>query len=669
MLALLLVLAHQPQINATIEVAETKVIRSFEPNRVFGGAIDGHDKSDETETFSKESEREMLKAGLGPLSYRLRTELGCEAWHWNPEGTWSDPANHQGYWTSSSVAGKPILKSYGYRLPRRGDTIDQANNDSYSRLDDGDESSYWKTNPYLDPAYGSEAYSERPQWILIDLKARQPINAVQIDWAQPYAKHYEIQHWEGNDDPDEAEGEWKTFTGGDVNGHGGKELLNLGDCQTRFIKILLTESSKTGIPGSKDPRDRLGFAIREIRAGRQSGATPLQDVMKHGLDKESQTVIYVSSTDPWHREQDKDEKVEQPGFDLFFKSALTRDLPVLMSFSCLYDTPDNIVAEGKWLHQRGYKLRGLELGEEPDGQCASAEDYGSLYIQSASRLKSIFPNVPIGGPSFQNASEEYREFPDPGDDWLERLVNYLHERKGSNLFQFCTFEWYPFDDVAIDPSLTIRVGAEKLDDAVKRLNEAGMKGLPWMITEYGYSAFAGEPEVTLPGAVFDLDCALDSVRLGTAVAYLYGYEPATPIEEQEGQWGDNMILESVPNGLARLPCFYAAQLLTSQVCETAGIHQMVQCKSDQKSVGCYALKRPDHRLALVLLNRTPNKAVVKLHVNHKLWDRWTYSPAQYQWKADGEKGRPSLSLPPVKGRLSESQVALDGYSITVLVSR
>src|SRR5256712_11483434 len=165
----------------------------FIPSHALGAGVDGHAEGETDRQLSPANITAMLSAGFKPLTYRLRTELAGEAWHWNPNGSWSDPTRRQGYWTSTSELGDPIHVCYGYRLPRRGNTIDQANDDGYSRLDDGDTASFWKSNPYLDEHFTGEKNSRHPQWIMIDLGARRQINVARILWAEPFATDFEVE--------------------------------------------------------------------------------------------------------------------------------------------------------------------------------------------------------------------------------------------------------------------------------------------------------------------------------------------------------------------------------------------------------------------------------------------------------------------------------------------
>ena len=203
------------------------------PMEALGAAVDGHEHGECARMFSNKNIAEMLSAGLGPLTYRLRTELADEVWHWNPRGRWSDPSHDCGYWTSDDRIDSPIIVSYGYRLPRRGNTIDQANDDGYSRIADADEHSFWKSNPYLDSHFTGEPDDAHPQWAVIDLAAAKPVDAIHIQWGSPYAKEYRIEYWTGNDPmhlhidrPDE----WRTFPHGIVNhSSGGDEYIGLAD--------------------------------------------------------------------------------------------------------------------------------------------------------------------------------------------------------------------------------------------------------------------------------------------------------------------------------------------------------------------------------------------------------------------------------------------------------
>src|SRR5256714_7480052 len=135
---------------ATITIDTSHPVNRFTPSQALGAAIDGHEKGTNDLQLTAANINAMLSAGFKSLTYRLRTELGGDVWHWNPNGSWSDAQKREGYWVSDSKPGAPISLSYGYHLPRRGNTIDQAANNDYSRIDDGNPQAFWKSNPYLD---------------------------------------------------------------------------------------------------------------------------------------------------------------------------------------------------------------------------------------------------------------------------------------------------------------------------------------------------------------------------------------------------------------------------------------------------------------------------------------------------------------------------------------
>lgn len=685
----------------TISVTPGHPVNTFIPLQALGAGVDGHEQGEVVRMLASANIKAMLSAGLKPLSYRLRTELAGEAWHWNPRGKWSDSRHHQGYWISDCRPATPITVCYGYRLPRRGNTIDQANNDGYSRLDDGDTKSFWKSNPYLDRHFTGEDTAQHPEqaeWAVIDLQQSQKINAIRLLWGLPYATQYVVEYWDGPDslNPDQSsQGEWRRFTNGTVDrGAGGDVSLHLSDnpITARFVRLVMTESSRIAPVGSRDIRDGLGYAIREIYLGVMDGAGQINDLIRHSPDHEQQTVIYVSSTDPWHRASDRDPRTEQPGFDLIFRSGLTQRLPMLIAAPLLYDTPENAVAMMRYLRVRGHPVERLELGEEPDGQPCAPEHYAALYIQWAQALRRDNPQLQLGGPSFQTIDVDYSTFPERPDNrtWLGRLLEYLRARGRLNDLQFCSFEWYPFDEVCEPSAPQLARATEMLTKALKRLQASGLsREIPWLMTEFGFSAFAGQAEVGIEGALLNADVVGLFLTLGGDTAYLYGYEPNELINEMGCSWGNNMLFGIDRSGHIkyRVATYYGARLLARQWAgDSNRPHEIYLAESDIRDeqghalVTAYALHRPDGLWALLLINKDPQRTwPVNVQFRDTLthaitsWrgpsDLYQFSSAQYVWSPDGDRGHPLRSDPPQHTRISgrpELSVVLPGYSLTVV---
>jgi hypothetical protein len=365
-----------------------------------------------------------------------------------------------------------------------------------------------------------------------------------------------------------------------------------------------------------------------------------------------------------------------------------------MPTGLVYDTPDNAAAELRFLRRRGYPVTRIELGEEPDGQYVSPEDYGGLYVQWADALRRVDPRIQLGGPSFQTAVDGWPAWPDASGNrsWMNRFVRYLQSRGRLADFQFFSFEWYPFDDVCAPASIHLALEPSMLANSLSGLLREGLpRHIPWVISEYGYSAFAGQAEMEMPGALLNAEIVAQFLTLGGQAAYLYGYEPNTPIKEVSecDTWGNLAVFlaDDDRHIKSRLPTYYAARLLVAEWAQPNSNqpHAVYRAASDVKNargqalVTAYAVHRPDGEWAVLLLNKDPKQAhTLRVQFNGKGRVAFfngpsavsQYSPAQYRWHPNGENGHPSLDLPPVHFvRDGKAPLRLPPYSLTVVRGR
>lgn len=676
--ALLRPVAAQPR-EVQLKIETTHPTAQFDPRAALGVGVDGHPEGEVEHMLSPGSVRQMLRAGLGPVSFRLRTELGVEAWHWNPHGTWSDPQHQQGYWTSDAEPrrGRPILVTYGYKLPRRGNTHDEANDDGYSMLDDGDPRTFWKSNPYLASRFTGEPDAHHPAWVLIDFEKPVPLNAIRIHWADPYATRFDVEYADSGSvyfggHPAKV---WHRFEHGRVTkGAGGESLLMLAKrpVKARYLRVWMTEGSDTAAAGSTDVRDRLGYAIREIEAGWCDAAGVFHDQVRH-TPNQQQTITYVSSTDPWHRASDRDRNTEQPGIDLVFRSGVTRGLPAMLAVPVLYDTPEDAVALAAYAGRAGYPISRFELGEEPDGQRVDPRDFAVIYAQVAHCIRQQQPHAILGGPSFMTGDADYLGL--NYHDWLRRFRHALAKRRQAGDFQFLSFESYPFDDTWAPEAGQLPQAYDKLAGSLRRF---GSEHLPLVLGEYNYSAYFSEHEVDLGGAMLNAETVAQFLCGGGQAAYFYAGEPDA-LKQTAGSWGRHILLlrSRGQDDLTPMATFHALRMVSSDwMNPQGGPHQTLRIGSNlpPDHFSTFALKRPDGSLSLLMINKDPNQPVrVSFRSNRALHGEATlitYSSKEYHWHADGPNGRPTRNEPPSRRTVRADQpFTVPAWSVSVLKSR
>jgi F5/8 type C domain len=642
----------------TIEVDLSHPRNHFVPNQTLGAGVDRIPVTAIDKDLEEPALGQALASGWQPVTYRQNTELAVEAWHWNPKGAWSE-ANGKGYFVGSATPADTIRYSYGYSLPRRGFTRnDGTDNVGFSRLTDGNLDTFWKSNPYLTEHFTGESDGLHPQWVVIDLAQPQQVDAIRIAWAEPYAKKYLVQYFTG-EDPMHAQtrGVWLTFMHGEVSaGRGKTETLRLNETPmaVRYLRIWMTESSNScDADGPADPRNCVGYAIRELFVGTLTGDGEFHDIARHTPDQE-QTTTFCSSVDPWHEPSDLGSTAQaQVGFDLFFTSGVTRGMPAMIPVAMIYETPENSAAEISYLKNRHYPISYIEMGEEADGQYMLPEDYGALYLQWAAALHRVDPLLKLGGPSFQGVNRDIEVWPDAQGrvSWLARFVDYLKQHGRMRDLAFFSFEHYPFDPCHT-PWGMLYDEPELVSHIVDVWHQDGIPtDMPMFITEGNLSSGASETYQDIFAGVWLADYIGSFLNAGGNAVYFFHYLPLQMepgCNSSPGTFG-MFTVDSDYKVQQPLAQFFVAQLINLEWAQPGtGDHQVFAAKSDVEDgaghelVTAYGVKRPDGQFSLMLVNRDQqNSHKVKILFQDS-GDRLesfsgpveisAFGSSQYQWR-------------------------------------
>jgi hypothetical protein len=648
--------------NIVVDAAPSHAVNAFSPFRSLGGAIDRLRGGNTKEENEKHTERlltgaalkELLGAGWQTVTYRQNTELMIEAWHWNPRGTWSNAAKQEGYFVGSAEpTDEKIRHSWAYPLPHRGATKGDGN--GWSRLTDGNASSYWKSNPYLTKTYTGDDDALHPQWVMIDLGAKVDVNAIQIAWANPYAKRYYVQFWTGEQEPfydGINKGAWQTFPMGSISGGaGGTPTLKLVNWKipARYLRIWMTESSNTcDTHGAEDKRNCVGYAINELSIGTMSPEGQFTDIVKHVPSRE-QTVTWPSSVDPWHAASDLDYgRGDQIGFDFFFNCGVTRGVPAMIPVAVLYNNPEDAANEIAYLYKRKYPISWIEMGEEADGQRVLPEDYATLYIQFAKAIHKLTPEAPLGGPAYEGTPGDVDSWADANGrvSFLGRFVDYLKARGHLQDFKFFSFEHYPcmggrkcadWSSLYWEPAYVNHV--------IQAWKDNGLPpNVPFFMTE---GNDLGEGGVgTVKSALWQADYVGAMLSAGAGGTFYFHYIPS----ERKGGGGGFLTIDAEGHATNYPPQYLGAEVITKEwVQPVDAIHKLFKVASDVKDkdgntlVTAYAVERPDKQWSVMLVNKDHDEdhavKVAFADGDRSRYftgtvDRVVFGAAEYEWHPD-----------------------------------
>jgi F5/8 type C domain len=680
-----------------VDAAPSHSTNSIRPTEALGAGIDRIGYSDADKLYVEPTITQVLSAGWQTVTYRQNTELHMEAWHWNPQGTWSDPSG-KGYFVGNATpSGESIRHSYGYGLPHRGVTRDDGTDaEGYSRLTDGDPDSYWKSNPYLTQAFTGESDSLHPQWVIVDLAGKRDISAIRVHWGEPYATHYLVQYFTGEDPIKKpTAGVWQTFPNGAItDGKGGSVVLQLvsAPIPVQHIRILLTASSNTcDTHGSADKRNCVGYAIRELYIGTTTAGGQFHDLVRHIPDQD-QTMTYCSSVDPWHEPENLDEKAgDQVGFDLFFTGGYTRGLPAMIPIAVIYSTPEDAVAQLSYLEKRGYPVSYVEMGEEADGHYTPPEDYAELYLQFAAALHRFDPKLKLGGPIFTGVNRDIETWPDANGEasWTRRFIDYLKARGKLGELAFFSFEHYPMDPGKIQWS-NLYDEANLVTGIMKVWREDGVPAnVPLMITESNISWQDSEAFVDIWGALWLADYIGAFLDGGGAAVYYFHYLPLGVHRGANGSMGTFGMFSTDADLKIKQPLsqFFASQLLNLEWMQPGNnVHKLFAAECDIRDgannalVTAYPALRPDGTWSLLVINKDQENAhAVRISFANASASGAssfsgpvtlkTFGKAQYQWHPSRTGGTADPDGPIVSSTVnadSATSFTLPAASVTVI---
>jgi hypothetical protein len=339
-----------------------------------------------------------------------------------------------------------------------------------------------------------------------------------------------------------------------------------------------------------------------------------------------------------------------------------------------YSTPEDAAAEIAYLEKRKYPIMQVEMGEEPDGQYMMPEDYAALYLQWATAIHRVDPNLKLGGPVFEGVVEDIKVWPDERgrNSWFGRFLEYLKDHRRMNDLAFMSFEHYPYDGCET-PWKNLYQEPELITHIMQVWRDDGLPpNVPMFDTET--NDHGGDAAVDIFGALWLADSFAGFLSAGGKGTYYYHAFPWSPAHANcANSWGTYhmFMVNSNYEIRSKTSQYFATQMITQDWVQPGmAEHKLFKATSDVKDeagnvlVTAYAVLRPDGEWSLMVINKDRDHP----HIVHIAFDDGsekrtfdghvdgtTFGAAQYQWHSARRNGYADPDGPPVSSTITATR--------------
>lgn len=645
---------------ATLSIDASNVLTTFRPLQAFGTNTNfGAPPSDYLNLVSKAQ-------ASGHYLVRYPGGSDSDTHHWNGTGSYVG-----GIWVPNDT-----IFSAGHRCRNMYNGSTTGNYNNYSRITDGNASTYWLSHADTD--------FPNAQWVMLQLvpggaPGAVPVTRLDITWGPTHASSFQVQYWNPGASNQYAptrdfNNNWQN--GPSFTGTPGTQTVSFAAINTKFIRVLLTGSSAG--PGGT-------YTMAELRA--YNGATPYGTP---GTNAGSQPYTLASS----HSAASVPGIAVVNDFEEFmgFVQAIGPGATPVITANFGTGTPQEAAA---WVHYannvRGFNIKYWEIGNELGGEWEtggplSAKDYARRYIGFYNAMKAADPNITVIGPISPDFTFPSIDW--DGRDYVEGFVKRLQADPGGAkdyMAEGISVHMYgPYNNFN-DAMLLNSV--DEVDtfasDLATRLAGTAAANAPVFLTEYNANSNATSITNRPVNALWVTHWVGKFIRNFGPRAFtnFFALDGASNIayDANAGAFA-SFITNPGPYLYDGTPGGWAMRQLGGNWCIPGdnSLNDLVSVTSTDASLVSYAARRPDGVLALLVSNESSSNTYsttinVAGFVPQGSATTYTFDANSYTWQGATTPYHASPNVPPIQGTKTGVSGSFSHnfgpYSITVFQLR